>query len=148
MNAQHPEVVRLDLPARFTYLHLLGDCIADVLKLVDGIEDTEMQTYNIQLAAHEACTNIVNHAYGNRDDGRILIAIVLEYGPPPRLTIELQDTGRPFEEEKYSSPNLDEARIHGYGIFLMRSLMDTVTYTPTPGRNHWCLTKNLLVEGM
>ena len=148
MNAHHPEVVRLDLPARFTYLHLLGDCIADVLKLVDGATDAELLTYNIQLAAHEACTNIVNHAYSNRDDGRILIAIVLEYGPPSRLTIELQDTGRPFEEEKYSSPNLDEVRIHGYGIFLMRSLMDTVTYTPTPGRNHWCLTKNLLVEGM
>jgi serine/threonine-protein kinase RsbW len=147
VNARHPEVVRFDLPARYTYLHLLGDCIADILKLVDGIDDAEMLTYNIQLAAHEACTNIVNHAYGNKDEGRIIIALALHFDPP-RLEIELQDTGRPFDETHYTSPNLDEVRIHGYGIFLMRNLMDSVTYTPTPGRNHWCLTKNLHVEGM
>ncbi len=147
MNARQPEVVRFDLPARYTYLHLLGDCIADMLKLVKGGDDSEMLVYNIQLAAHEACTNIVNHAYGNTGEGRILITVALNY-EPTRLTIELQDTGRPFEPEKYSSPNLDEVRVHGYGLFLIRNLMDTVTYTPTPGRNQWCLTKNLLIEGI
>ncbi|NTU78090.1 MAG: ATP-binding protein [Chloroflexales bacterium] len=147
MNARHPEVVWLDLPARYNYLHLLSDCIADMLKLVEGIDDAEMLLYNIQLAAHEACTNIVNHAYGNTGDGRIDIKVALDFDPP-RLTIELQDEGRPFESEKYTAPNLDEVRIHGYGLFLIQNLMDTVTYTPTPGRNHWCLAKNLIVEGM
>lgn len=146
MNAHHPEVVRFDLPARYTYLHLLGECISDMLKLVDGLDDAEMLVYNIQLAAHEACTNIVNHAYGNKGEGRITIALALHFDQP-RLTIELQDTGKPFEPEKYTAPNLDEVRIHGYGLFLIQNLMDSVTYTPTPGRNLWCLTKNLLVEG-
>ena len=147
MNVRHPELVRLDLPARYTYLHLLSDCIADMLKLVDGVDDAEMLIYNIQLAAHEACTNIVNHAYDNKGEGRIDIAVTLHFDPP-QLTIELQDTGRPFEVEKYSSPNLEEVRVHGYGLFLIRNLMDTVTYTPTPGRNRWHLSKNLFVEGM
>lgn len=147
MKARHPEVVRFDLPARYTYLHLLGDCIADLLKLVEGIDDDEMLLYNIQLAAHEACTNIVNHAYGNQAEGRIKITLCLQFNPQ-RLTIELQDTGRPFEPEKYSSPNLDEVRIHGYGLFLIRNLMDAVTYTPSPGHNVWCLTKNLISEGV
>lgn len=147
MNARHPEVVRFDLPARYTYLHLLGDCIADMLKLVDGGGDSEMLVYNIQLAAHEACTNIVNHAYANREDGRISITLTLHFDPA-RLSIELQDTGRPFEAEKYTSPNLDEVRVHGYGLFLIQNLMDTVSYTPSGGRNIWCLTKNLHVEGI
>lgn len=147
MNARLPEVVRFDLPARYTYLHLLGDCIASMLKLVDGIVDAEMLVYNVQLAAHEACTNIVNHAYGNTGEGRIVITLALQFDPH-RLTIELQDTGRPFEPEKYTSPNLDEVRIHGYGLFLIRNLMDSVSYTPTTGRNLWCLTKDLTVEGM
>lgn len=146
VNARPPEVVRFDLPARYTYLHLLGDCIADVLQLVDGVGDAEMLVYNVQLAAHEACTNIINHAYVNDSNGRIIIAIALEFAPQ-RLTIELQDTGMPFEEKKYVSPNLDEVRIHGYGIFLIRNLMDSATYTPTPGRNYWYLTKNLITEG-
>lgn len=147
MNARHPEVVWLDMPARFTYLHLLSDCIADMLKLVEGVIDAEMLLYNVQLAAHEACTNIVNHAYGNTGEGRIGVKVALEF-EPPRLMIELHDEGQPFESEKYTAPNLDEVQVHGYGLFLIQSLMDTVTYTPTAGRNHWCLVKNLLVEGM
>lgn len=147
MTARHPEVVWLDMPARYTYLHLLSDCIADMLKLVEGIGDTEMLLYNIQLAAHEACTNIVNHAYGNTGDGRIEAKVALDFHPPC-LTIELQDEGRPFESENYKAPNLEEVQIHGYGLFLIQSLMDTVAYTPTEGRNHWRLVKYLLVEGV
>lgn len=145
MNARHPEVVRLDLPARYLYLHLLSDCIADMIKLVEGLTEAELLVYNIQLAAHEACTNIVNHAYGNRDDGRIGIKLTLDFDPN-RLTIELQDEGKPFEPERYMAPNLEEVRVHGYGLFLIQNLMDGVTYTPTPGRNQWCLTKNLIAE--
>ncbi len=147
MNARHPEVVWLDLPANYTYLHLLSDCIADLLKLVEGDADAEGLLYSIQLAAHEVCTNIVGHAYGDVNDGRIGIKIALEF-TPPRLIIELKDAGRPFEEEKYTAPNLDEVRVHGYGLFLTHSLMDEVTYTPTPGHNRWYLVKNLFAEGI
>jgi serine/threonine-protein kinase RsbW len=147
VNARHPEVIWLDWPARFTYLHLLSDCIADMLKLIEDVADAEMLLYNIQLAAHEACTNIVNHAYGNSGEGRISIKLTLDF-TPSRLTIELQDEGRPFDPSEYSSPNLDEVRIHGYGLFLIENLMDSVVYTPLAGRNHWSLTKNLFAERM
>lgn len=147
MKARHPELVRLDLPANYTYLHLLSDCVADMLKTIDGLNDAELLIYNIQLAGHEACTNIVNHAYEADDRGRINIDVLLRFDPP-QITIELEDTGKPFDPEKYTSPNLDEVRIHGYGLFLIRNLMDSVTYTSTQGRNRWCLLKNLFVEGM
>jgi serine/threonine-protein kinase RsbW len=144
VSLQHPEVIRLDLPARYTYLHILSDCIADMLRLLDGIEDPEMLTYNVQLAAHEACTNIVGHAYDglNTGDERIIISLALR-PQPLRLEIELRDTGKPFNPEGVPSPNLQQAQIHGYGLFLMRNLMDTVTYTAQAGDNHWCLVKNL-----
>jgi serine/threonine-protein kinase RsbW len=147
VNARHPEVVWLDLPARYTYLHLLSDCIADLLQLVEGNTEAELVPANIQLAAHEACTNIVGHAYGNTGAGRINIKVALEFDPT-RMTIELQDEGRPFDSAKYTAPNLDEVQIHGYGLFLIHSLMDEVTYTPLPGRNRWYLVKNLFAEGI
>lgn len=147
MNVQHPEVVWLDIPARHTYLHLLSECIAEMLKMVDGLADVETLVYNIQLATHEACTNIINHAYNNNHRGRIYIKIVLDF-TPPRLTVELQDEGHPFRSEEYRPPNLDEAQVHGYGLFLVENLMDTVTYAAMPGRNHWRLTKNLFAERM
>ncbi|WP_129631106.1 ATP-binding protein [Candidatus Oscillochloris fontis] len=144
MSLQHPEVVRLDLPARYTYLHILSDCIADMLRQIDGIEDHEMLTYNMQLAAHEACTNIVGHAYAGSQSGNERIVISLALFPHPRrLQIELRDTGRSFDPEEVPTPTLDQAQVHGYGLFLMRNLMDSVTYTPQPGDNHWCLVKHL-----
>ncbi|NTV99970.1 MAG: ATP-binding protein [Oscillochloris sp.] len=144
MSLQHPEVIRLDLPARYTYLHILSDCIADMLRQIDGIEDHEMLTYNMQLAAHEACTNIVGHAYAGTSLGNERIVIALSLLPQPRrLQIELRDTGKPFDPDMVPSPSLDQAQVHGYGLFLMRNLMDTVTYKSEPGDNYWCLVKNL-----
>jgi serine/threonine-protein kinase RsbW len=118
-----------------------------MLRLVEGVSDFETLSYNIQLAAHEVCTNIIHHAYAESDGGRIEIALRLEFAETPTFTIDLRDTGRPFDPDGYSDPNLDEVRVHGYGLFLIRHLMDTVTYTPGTGQNHWCLTKSLFVEG-
>jgi serine/threonine-protein kinase RsbW len=143
VTSRHPELVRLDLPARYTYLHLLSDCIGDMLRLVDGVSDYETLCYNVQLAAHEVCTNIIGHAYQNDERGRIEVALRLDFGGSPRLTIELGDTGRAFDPDGYTAPNLDEVRVHGYGLFLIKHLMDTVAYTPQAGRNHWLLTKNI-----
>jgi len=144
VTSWHPELVRLDLPARYTYLHLLSDCIADMLRLVEGVSDFETLSYNVQLAAHEVCTNIITHAYSNSGDGRIEMTLTLRRDEQPCLTIDLHDTGKAFDAESYNAPDLDEVRVHGYGLFLIRNLMDNVTYTPTAGRNHWSLTKNVL----
>jgi serine/threonine-protein kinase RsbW len=144
VSLQHSEVIRLDLPARYTYLHILSDCIADMLRQIEGVDDPEMLTYNVQLAAHEACTNIVGHAYANSQTGSERIQISLALHPQPlRLEIELRDSGKPFNPDAVPSPDLEQAQIHGYGLFLMRNLMDTVTYTAQTGDNHWCLVKNL-----
>lgn len=146
MTTQHPELVRLDLPARHHYLRLISDSIADLLKLADGVHDVETTVYNIQFAAHESCTNIINHAYSGRPEGRIEITLTLDF-ERQRLEIELEDTGRPFDWNSYTSPNLTEAQIHGYGIFIMNNLMDNVKYTSLAGRNRWFLVKNLHIEG-
>lgn len=143
MSSRHPELIRLDLPARYVYLHLLSDCITDMLRLVEGVNDFETLAYNVQLAAHEVCTNIIHHAYGDSGDGRIEMTLTLRLDEQPCLTIDLLDSGQAFDPDGYSAPNLDEVRIHGYGLFLIRHLMDSVSYTPTAGRNHWSLSKNV-----
>lgn len=142
MTIDHAEVVKLDLPASYKYLNVLSSCIAEVLAHVEHVEDRDAMVYNLQLAAHEVCTNIVGHAYLNSGDGRIQIELTLAE-QPRRLVIDVQDHGRSFDPSRVPQPTLDEPQIHGYGLFIIQSLMDDVTYTPQEHGNHWRLVKYL-----
>ncbi|MCU0489987.1 MAG: ATP-binding protein [Chloroflexaceae bacterium] len=113
-----------------------------MLSHVDTVNDRDLVVYNVQLAAHEVCTNIVNHAYEEIEQGRIDIKLVLHF-QPAQLVIEFQDTGRPFDVTTVPEPNLEEPQVHGYGMFLIKNLMDSVTYTPQSDGNRWQLIKHL-----
>lgn len=142
MSLLDPEIIRLDLPASVAYLHLLSDCISEMLNLVDGLTDRDGLTYAIQLAAHEVCTNVVNHAYCGQRAGRIPITLTL-MPQPPRFIVDIYDTGSAFDPASVAPPDLDDAQVHGYGLFLVHNLMDSAVYTTEASCNHWCLTKNL-----
>jgi serine/threonine-protein kinase RsbW len=142
VSVQSSEVIRLDLPATHKHLNILGACISELLARVENVDEREVIIYNLQLAAHEACANIIDHAYEGEVAQRIAINLMLT-SRPRRLIIELQDTGRSFDLDSVPEPNLDEAHDHGYGLFLMRSLMDEVTYKSEPGGNQWSLVKYL-----
>ncbi len=137
-----PETIRLDMPASYGYLDAVSSLIAALLESVEGLRDPAMLSYNMQLAVHEACTNIVRHAYGGCSDGRVRITLILSR-QARRLTVELIDTGRPFDPSAVAAVDLSQPHEHGYGLFLMHSLLDQVTYDPQPGRNRWLLVKDL-----
>ncbi len=133
--------VRLEIPAEHSHLGMLSDCIRAVLDRVPDIPDRDVMIYNIQLAAHECCANMVDHAYSGHN-GLIVATLGLE-DSPRQFVIELQDSGSDFNLADSVAPNLEEPQIHGYGLFLMRELMDEVTYHPMPGNNRWRLVKRL-----
>ena len=135
------EVIRLDVPATHKYLNLLGACIGEMLSRLDDGRDLQTAIYNMQLAVQECCANIVDHAYQSAD-GRIMATLTL-IDQPRRLVVELHDSGRPFEPETVPQPSLDEPQVRGYGLFLMRELLDEVDYEPGPGDNRWRLVKVL-----
>ena len=95
------------------------------------------------LSVHEICTNIIEHAYDNKG-GRIEIAIYLDEQSGV-LTIDLFDKGHSFDLEAVPQPDLDDVPIRGYGLFLVRELMDTVTYSSASEKNHWRLVKRLFI---
>ncbi len=142
MNLSQTEIVRLDMPASYKHLKILSACIAELLECVLELNNRDVQTYNVQLAAHEICTNIVDHAYGGNDRGRI--AVTLSLVPKPlQIIIDFQDTGSAFDPSIVPEPDLTEAHEHGYGLFLARSLMDKVSYRSQAGSNYWSLIKYL-----
>ena len=80
---------------------------------------------DIALAVSEAVSNIVRHAYEGRADGRIEATLTTD---DTALTLCLRDYGRKFDPDLYQSPDLDTPAEGGYGIFLMRTVMDGVRY--------------------
>ncbi len=103
----------------------VGDCARG-----DGFSDKEI--YAIQLAVDEACTNVIEHAYGGEGDGVLEIRCGVSNEV---ITVIIRDWGKPFDPSNVPEPKLDEGlferRIGGLGVYLMRKLMDTVGYIPS-----------------
>ena len=92
-----------------------------------GLSDSE--TYEVELAVDEACTNIIEHAYRNVRGGSIECSIeILSSG----LKIVLKDHGVRFNPEGVPVPDprlpLKRVRPGGAGLYLMRKLMDEVKF--------------------
>lgn len=99
----------------------------------------------IILAVDEACTNIIKHAYKYSPDGTIKIAINFSEA---KLTISISDDGEHFDPTLIPEPDLREyykqKRVGGLGMFLIKRLMDDVTYNTLSGnKNQVVLIKYL-----
>jgi serine/threonine-protein kinase RsbW len=104
---------------------------------------------NIILAVDEACTNIIKHAYKYVPDGKIVITLRID---KQSFTIEIVDFGKSFDPELVPNPDLqkyiDQGRVGGLGMFLMKTLMDEVKYTTVPGKfNQVSLSKHISSNG-
>jgi serine/threonine-protein kinase RsbW len=89
----------------------------------------ESGVYAVQLAADEACSNIIEHAYGPDTIGEIECSCSQDDND---LTIVFKDHGCCFDPSMIPEPdltgNLDERQIGGLGIYLMQHLMDEVHF--------------------
>ncbi len=142
MNAgRELEMLDLNLPATNKYLNVVAVCIDSMLE--QDIQTIEMGRviYNIKLATHELCMNIVDHAYAGRK-GRIDIRFSCT-NEPRQFIIDVHDTGDSFSMPEIHQPNEAEIQTSGYGLFLIHRLMDLVDYEPQPNQNHWRLMKQL-----
>ncbi|MEB2334965.1 MAG: ATP-binding protein [Anaerolineaceae bacterium] len=124
----------LRLPARFDYLDEIREFVGNIARQ-NGFDGKDV--YNIQLAADEAASNIIEHAYKDRTDGEIQISCGLE---AERFTVVLVDYGKSFNPSHAPLPNLSadlaKRRIGGLGIFLIYKLMDEVYYQSNPDKSN------------
>jgi len=120
--------------AKFEYLDEIREFVGDIAR-ASGFGDKDV--YNIQLAADEAASNIIEHAYEGVSNG------VLELSCEVRaeiLTIIMVDHGESFDPSVIPLPDLkadlSDRKIGGLGIFLMRKLMDEVHYETKSNRSN------------
>jgi serine/threonine-protein kinase RsbW len=139
----------LDLPAGTEYLHLPGACLGTLFESNEDLTAHQDLTYGMQLAVYEICANIAMHGYGmcetNEGDPELCrIHVVFTVAQQPlRLVIDLHDRGSSFDISRVPEPDLDEPQARGYGLYLIRQLLDEVVYEVQEDGNHWRLTKLL-----
>jgi serine/threonine-protein kinase RsbW len=117
-------------PGRFDSLARIGEFIARAARSA-GLDPTA--TYAVEMAVDEACTNIIEHAYGGEGCGDIECTYRIT---PSGLTVTLRDHGRPFDPSSIPEPrihaNLEERKEGGLGLYLIRKLMDEVHFEFIP----------------
>ncbi len=99
-------------------------------------------TMQMNLAMEEAVVNVMNYAYPKGEQGDIVIEAE-EVGDNVRFVII--DGGTPFdptsEADADTTLSAEERPIGGLGIFLVRQLMDSVSYEYKDGKNRLTLLK-------
>jgi anti-sigma regulatory factor (Ser/Thr protein kinase) len=112
--------------ANFEFLDESREFVGNIAR-TGGFVDKDI--YNIQLAADEAASNIIEHAYQGVKNGVLEISCGMRDGA---ITIIMVDHGESFDPSAIPLPDLkadlSERKIGGLGIFLMRKLMDEVHY--------------------
>jgi anti-anti-sigma factor len=135
------EIRQLTVLGRYGYTSIptITHFAADAARSAALDED---EVFHCQMAVDEACTNIIEHAYGEDATGNIEITCFVE---PGICTIQIVDHGRPFNPDSVPVPrigaSLDEIKPGGIGLHLMRRLMDEVRFEFTEHGNRLTMKK-------
>ncbi len=128
-------------PASLQYLtavrHAVHAFCVDVLES----EEFEEQVYQLQLAVSELATNIIRHAYRDRETGTVEMR---GQGSDDQVTLDFFDTGKAYEPRTPRLPDLERLAEGGYGSFIIQQSVDRVTYDRADERNHWRLEKRFV----
>lgn len=118
----------------FSNIPRMIEFVSDAARAAGLSED---EVFHCQMAVDEACTNVIEHAYGGEDHGDIDITCVIDAGNS--CTIIIEDSGIPFEPDNIPVPELarDVASIEpgGLGLHLMRQMMSEVVFDFRDGCN-------------
>lgn len=120
----------ITVPGQFSSLAEIGEFVTQTAEAA-GLDENAV--YAVQLAVDEACTNIIEHAYGGEGLGDIECTCnTVEEG----IEITLRDTGESFDPNSIPEPDfnvpLEELALSGAGLLLIRKLMDDIRYKSSP----------------
>ena len=122
---------------------------APIVEFVEGelaLHDCPSRAlYQIEVAIEEILVNIVSYAGLSETDGVEVRCEVLEN--PLRVVLQFLDGGIPFDPLAKGDPDTSPAalmeREGGLGIFMVKKMMDDVSYAYEDGKNTLTILKRL-----
>ena len=119
------ETVHISLPSLPQFVSLARLTVASVGNIVgfsiDVVED-------LKVAVSEACTNALRHGCSSEQCYDLYYQLDQD-----KLTIRVEDSGEGYEPESISEPELPGNQAGGFGLFIIKSLMDEVEIVSNKG---------------
>jgi serine/threonine-protein kinase RsbW len=116
-------VIELRMPSKAEWVRVARLAIAGIASRLDfSMEDVE----DLKLAVAEAYTNCIQHA-GDSGEVRISCEVL-----PSGLTVTVEDRGKGYDGGLAAAAAADGPKVGGLGVFLIRTLMDEVSYAVDP----------------
>jgi anti-sigma regulatory factor (Ser/Thr protein kinase) len=126
-------LMKISLPAGLNNLAALISPVKDSA-VQQGI--SQKRVMEIELALEETLINIINHAYGGNPGD---IEIGCYRTDNNRFVMEIADSGPPFDIFSTKEPDLSadiaDRQVGGLGVYIIKQLMDEVTYQRSDTHN-------------
>jgi serine/threonine-protein kinase RsbW len=128
--------LQIKVPNQTRYLSLIGKISEELAAQLHNYNgDREALANHINVVLTEALVNAIRHANADNPDEEVEIRITVT---DEELVLQVFDHGRGFDLNSISqaaNDTQDELEDHGRGLYIMRSLMDSVDYYPVEGGN-------------
>jgi anti-sigma regulatory factor (Ser/Thr protein kinase) len=122
--------IRMQIKSSPAHLPVVRSTVERICQMI-GFDDE--RTSQIVLSVDEALTNVIRHAYQQRDGEPIDIEIDPICEGPGGIRIRLRDYGPAVDPSRIRSRDLDDVRPGGLGVHIMGSCMDSLDYAPAEG---------------
>lgn len=134
-EAQGPEQeFRLHVPSSTDNLVMIREFVARVAAQA-GLGEADAG--QLELAVDEACSNVIEHAYGSDASKEVVVRATFD---GEAIRISVIDTGKGFDPTAIAQESLESLvegrKTGGLGMRLMRKLMDEVHYEIEPGKKN------------
>lgn len=135
--------------AQREYSFELKNCLAELDKLCGHLETfgqkfelSKKFIFEVSLVLDELLTNIICYGFGDNSEHIIRMTITQE---KDELCICIEDDGIPFNPIKFEMPvmphSVEECKIGGLGIHIVRKLVDDINYQRCDAKNILTLKK-------
>ena len=100
--------------------------------------------FEVNLVLDELFTNIISYGFDDDGEHSIKVTITPENGG---LYLCIEDDGKPFNPVEFEAPDMscsiEECKIGGLGIHIIRKLMDDICYERCKDKNVLTMKKGL-----